>query len=56
MPSERNVFNLYIWDLHQHLVTDAKGAGVRLQGVVDDEQLLVTDMEYADDAALCASN
>ena len=29
---------------------------MRLQGVADDEQLLVTDMEYADDATLCASS
>jgi hypothetical protein len=31
-----------------------QGAGVKLQG--EDGQLLVTDLEYADDAALCASN
>jgi hypothetical protein len=55
-PLSTTLFNLYIWDLHQHLVTDTKGAGVRLQGVADDEQLLVTDMEYADDATLCASS
>jgi hypothetical protein len=54
-PLSTTLFNLYIWDLHQHLVSDTKGAGVRLQGATDDEQLLVTDMEYADDAALCAS-
>ncbi len=55
-PLSTTLFNLYIWDLHQHLVPDTKGAGVRLQGVADDEQLLVTDMEYADDATLCASS
>jgi hypothetical protein len=49
------LFNLYIWDLHQQLTSDVQGAGVMLQGE-DDSQLLVTDLEYADDAALCASN
>jgi hypothetical protein len=29
-PLSTTLFNLYIWDLHQHLVTDTKGAGVRL--------------------------
>ncbi len=29
---------------------------MRLQGVTEDEQFLVTDMEYADDVALCASS
>jgi hypothetical protein len=48
------LFNLYIWDLHQHLTSDVQGAGVKLQG--EDDQLLVTDFEYADDAALCASS
>jgi hypothetical protein len=54
-PLSTTLFNLYIWDLHQHLVSDTEGAGVRLQGVADDEHMLVTDMEYADDVALCAS-
>jgi hypothetical protein len=55
-PLSTTLFNLYIWDLHQHLISDVKGAGVRLQGVTADEQLLVTDLEYADDVALCASS
>jgi hypothetical protein len=55
-PLSTTLFNLYIWDLNQHLISDVKGAGVRLQGVADDEQLLVTDLEYADDVALCASS
>jgi hypothetical protein len=33
-----------------------QGAGVMQLQVDDDSQLLVTDLEYADDAALCASN
>jgi hypothetical protein len=49
------MFNLYIWDLHQHLTSDVQGAGVMMHGE-DDSQLLVTDLEYADDAALCASS
>ncbi len=53
-PLSTTLFNLYIWDLHQHLTSDVQGAGVKLQG--EDGQLLVTDLEYADDAALCASN
>jgi hypothetical protein len=55
-PLSTTLFNLYIWYLHQHLISDVKGAGVRLQGVADDEQLLVTELEYADDVALCASS
>jgi hypothetical protein len=41
-------------NIYQHNTLQAPG--VRLQGVADDEQLLVTDMEYADDASLCASS
>ncbi len=43
-PPSTTLFNLYIWDLHQHLTSDVQGAGVKLQG------------EDADDAALCASS
>ncbi len=53
-PLSTTLFNLYIWDLHQHLTSDVQGAGVKLQG--EDDQLLVTDLEYADDATLCASS
>jgi hypothetical protein len=40
-------------DIHGHTI---QGAGVMQLQVEDDSQLLVTDLEYADDAALCASN
>jgi hypothetical protein len=40
-PLSTTLFNLYIWDLHQHLTSDVQGAGVKLQG--EDDQLLVTD-------------
>jgi hypothetical protein len=53
-PLSTTLFNLYIWDLHQHLTSDVQGAGVKLQG--EDDQLLVTYLEYAGDAALCASS
>jgi hypothetical protein len=64
-PLSTTLFNPVIWDLHQHLVTDTHDAGARMQGarmqgarmqgarmqgVADGEQLLVTNMEYADDA------
>jgi hypothetical protein len=42
-PLSTTLFNLYIWDLHQHLTSDVQGAGVKLQG--EDDQLLVTDFE-----------
>jgi hypothetical protein len=31
-PLSTTLFNLYIWDLHQHLTSDVQGAGVNLQG------------------------
>jgi hypothetical protein len=46
-PLSTTLFNMYIWDLHQHLTSDVQGAGVKLQG--EDGQLLVTDLEYADE-------
>jgi hypothetical protein len=55
-PLSTTLFNLYIWDMHNYLVENARGVGVRVQGTSSDESMLVTDMEYADDANLCASN
>ena len=43
-PLSTTLFNLYIWDLHQHLTSDVQGAGVKLQG--EDDQLLVTDFDF----------
>lgn len=54
-PLSTTLFNLYIWDLHKHLVEKASGVGVQMHGISEDESMLVTDLEYADDAALCAS-
>ncbi len=36
------------------MTSDVQGAGVKVQG--EDGQLLVTDLEYADAVALCASS
>ena len=48
------LFNLYIWDLHQQLMST--GAGVRLGGRHENNAQLVTDLAYADDVALCGSS
>jgi hypothetical protein len=44
-PLSTTLFNLYIWDLHEHLVENASGAGVRVQGREDksNKSMLVTE-------------
>ena len=59
-PLSTTLFNLFICDLHKHLVENCPGHGVKFRCKPDADGSVsvkeVTDLDYADDVALCGGS
>ena len=65
-PLSTTLFNLFIWDLHNHILQQCPGSGVKLHHKSPAEEVassvggaaytLITDLGYADDISLLGSS